>query len=118
MEAVAGRSTIPGAGLGLFATRAYKRGDFVTVYSGVVSRRAPSGDRVLDLAPPYSVDGIEPCRHPAGRGDLVNHAPGRPNCRYAIVDSRMRLAAVIATRRVAAGDEFFTSYGPHYCFGA
>ena len=113
-------SRIGGAGDGLFATREYKRGDLITYYSGCHTDAQPEGDRVLDVSARLSIDAAGPCAHPNAAGDKINHhaIETRRNCRYTFNPSRvrnpMRLAAVVATRRIRPGDEFYLSYGSTY----
>jgi hypothetical protein len=120
MTAQSRRSTLPDAGNGLYADRAYAKGQRVAYYSGTYSDdRFLEGDRVLQLTARISVDGDGPCRSACNRGDLINHAPSQANCRFAWCTEsprRLRLAVVQTTRAVAPGEEFFIDYGPFFQF--
>jgi hypothetical protein len=118
MRARAAPSTIPGAGLGLFAERPYRAREFVTYYTGVHPDDPDrEGDRVLSVTARRCVDAADgtPCRSEDGRGDYVNHHadPARRNCRY-VWDRTVKAVKVVTTRRVPQHAEFFADYGPWF----
>lgn len=119
MGAIVKESTIPGAGMGLFAERAYSKGEMVVHYSGTY-RDDPTaeGDRVIQIDRKWSVDADGPCTHPRNRGDLVNHGGKlNSNCKYAFFKSpRLRMVCVVATRDIQEGEEFLADYGPWFAF--
>lgn len=120
MTARPGTSTIPYAGKGLFADRDYKRGEFITYYSGTYSDNpALEGDRVLAITARISVNGSGKCRMKACRGDLINHSEdaSQRNCAYRLLDSKLYIVGMVATRSVRCGQEFLTNYGPYFSFG-
>ena len=62
MEAKMRRSTLPGAGRGLFADRRYARGEHVAYYTGTYTDHPIEGDRVLEITSQLSIDGGGRCR--------------------------------------------------------
>ena len=135
-------SAIPGAGRGLFATRAFAKGELVTAYDGPVihylpmdqlPRRYQTHARVLAHRA-YTVIGNHPAAHLGedgyGGGALTNHAPrpGMVNAEYSWVDSErnrpggggtvfnpfQRLLVIKATKAIKAGEEVLCSYGETY----
>jgi hypothetical protein len=108
-----GRSTIPGAGLGVLATRALPKhtrllyaGDLVPLAS-----ERDGGPYFLELTKRTAVDAA---RTNAGDGRWVNDPRGsgkRANCKFAVHRGR---ASVQTTRALAAGEELLVSYGGGY----
>lgn len=122
-----GPSTIPGAGLGLFATRTYERctrqgGCPIAEFGGEVRTTAEfaanqsdyglvlSGDRVLDGRRTNS--GLARYANDKRPGD-----PGYPNVKTMIREKRDGNGATINLRpgrRIEAGEEIFVPYGDSY----
>lgn len=114
-------SLIPDAGLGLFSTKHYKRGDIITFYSGAHVTHRPEGDRVLDPCARFSVVGEGACADvQRAPGSIVNHhvVPSARNCRYAYVPSArenpLHLVQIVATKSIQTNNEFYISYGSAY----
>lgn len=116
MQAYAAPSKIAGAGKGLFAAHALKRGEFITIYSGTVSQQPLSGSRVLDFGRGWCVDAKSACTHKLARGDLINHQKEKQNCRYKYLNSTLHLISVVATRPVLKDEELYSNYGPYFQF--
>ena len=118
MTAYGARSTIRGAGKGLFSDRNYAKGERVTFYSGTYSDDPNlEGDRVIEITKKLSIDGGGKCRIECSRGDLINHDPDRANCRYAwspVGPKKLKLVHIITMRDVRSGEEFFIDYGPYF----
>lgn len=120
------RSTIPGAGMGLFATRAFKKGERIGKYTGEVLTledvvRRYGSDRatapyVVQASPSVFIDAA--AHRPAVA--YVNHNRDECNCEYisahrggnALV-SRFGVD-VLATRDIEPGEELFANYGSQY----
>lgn len=98
------------AGLGLFATRPYKRGEIIIEYTGrVVSKEEEYTSRskyLFEVRRGKTIDG-KPRWNIAG---YINHSC-RPNCEPVLRKGRI----FIKTRRaVRAGEEFTYDYGEEY----
>lgn len=129
-------STLPNAGMGLFATRDYSRGSRVTFLDGEVLTRgaflARHGDDSDRLAP-YAIEATHQtyidaadetlCAYP---GRYANHGDSRDCNALFIVDSVCRASrgarpyrvSIKARRAIAAGDEIFVNYGADYWRGS
>lgn len=98
------------AGLGLFATRSYKRGDFVIEYVGrVVSKEEEYTSRskyLFEVRRGKTIDG-KPRWNIAG---YINHSC-RPNCEPILRKGRIFIRA---RRAIRPGDEFTYDYGEEY----
>lgn len=112
-------SRIPGAGSGLFATRAHRAGTAICVYRGRVLRTAEAvrlpreeKDYLMRLGPQVYVDARSP---DSCLARFVNDAQ-RADRQNAYFDKRPdeRLAVVVALRDIAAGEEIYASYGRWY----
>ncbi len=117
-------STIPGAGVGLFAARPYGRREYITYMSGELVSRAEAAARAArgagtHLKPVWPlaecIDGVTGATARPGDGgaSLVNDArdPARTNTFW---DRRDGVLYLRAARDVAAGEELFVSYGRGY----
>ena len=117
-------ASVRGHGLGLFTTRAFRRGEILADYSGdyVVGR----GD---DVGGPYFLNlrvrggaAIDAARTNSGDGRWANDARGvrLSDGRKARANSIMatqpgtRVVKLRATRDITAGEEIFVSYGAAY----
>lgn len=122
-------SRIPGAGDGLFAAAAIKRGERVAELGGelVFEARIPRADRGYIFAAPacakadlWPFDALD-ARRVGGRGSKINFAPrqlngadtGFQNARGREMCQRPYIYFE-ATRDIAEGEEILTSYGPDY----
>lgn len=99
------------AGLGLFAARAFKKGDFIIEYTGEVitndeaDRRG--GKYLFTLNDTEVIDGKM-------RGNVaryINHSC-RPNCEAVVEDEEHVM--VYAKRRIEPGEELTYHYGKEY----
>jgi len=119
-DVVVKTSRLPGAGLGLFAVRAFAVGELVCEYTGTVldsaARSLEDKSYLMRLGEGVFVD---------ARTHYDVHARYINDCRDKRVhnvsfDKRPseRRALVVASRPIAAGDELYASYGPLYWLGA
>jgi len=123
------RSTIPLAGMGLFAERDFARGDHIADYTGdqlIIRRDGDGGPYCLALTQREAIDAA---RTNSGYGRWANDPrdPGRggeqqrrrPNAEF-VLNPASRTGRLRATRAIRAGDEVFVSYGAQYwrTFGA
>ncbi|CAH6420208.1 Hypothetical protein UVM_LOCUS79 [uncultured virus] len=111
------KSTIAGAGRGLFAERDYERGELVTFYDGRVLTNGQSSrsDSVylLEYNATYVIDGESGYR---GLGRHINSPAGtgrRTNVEF-VKDARRMRCLVQSKRRIRKGEEFLVAYGPSY----
>jgi len=111
-------STIPDAGLGLFATKTYKKGDYICIYGGEYVNQGRGGEYVLELNGKLCVDAQDPSSyHYLDLGRNVNHQsdPKLVNTKYKIRDVGSQPVAFIeATKSILPGEELFVNYGPVY----
>ena len=119
-DVVVKTSRLPGAGLGLFAVRAFAVGDLVCEYTGTVldsaARSLEDKSYLMRLGEGVFVD---------ARTHYEVHARYINDCRDKRVhnvsfDKRPseQRALVVASRPIAAGQELYASYGPLYWLGA
>lgn len=98
------------AGLGLFATRLYKKGERVIEYVGrTVSQEEATTSRskyLFEISAKKTIDG-KPKINTAG---YINHAC-RPNCESDIVAGRVFINAI---KNILPGEEFTYDYGKEY----
>jgi hypothetical protein len=113
------KSTVLGAGLGLFkAKRDIRAGEVLTDYTGdyvpVSDDTDFGGSRyVLELTERLAIDAA---RTNAAPGRLVNDARGsgrRPNARFSC-NQRAKTATVRSTKTIKAGEEILVSYGASF----
>ena len=100
------------AGLGLFATTSFAKGDTVIEYIGetISTEEADrrGGKYLAVLNDDWVIDGKE-------RGNVaryINHSC-KPNCYYELNEEETRIFA-IAKRKIAPGDELTVHYGKEY----
>ena len=119
-DVVVKTSRLPGAGLGLFAVRAFAVGELVCEYTGTVldsaARSLEDKSYLMKLGQGVFVD---------ARTHYEVHARYINDCRDKRVhnvsfDKRPseQRALVVASRPIAAGDELYASYGQLYWLGA
>lgn len=111
------KSTIPGAGLGLFSKMAIRKGDTIGPYTGKIltdaqANRAPYVNSLYLVwvckdcwiygEPPY-----------ANYTRYINHDDRRPNAEL-ITSSRWKKARIAALRNIRPGEEIFFDYGESY----
>lgn len=98
-------STIPGAGLGVFARIDLPAGATLEVI-GVLVRRESVSDRCTHFADCHKFRVGDKLLIPVGYGGLVNHS-AEPNLEKRIEGERVFLRAL---RPIAAGEELFFRY--------
>ena len=110
-------SGINGAGLGLFTSRPFKKGEHITSYSGdYAALRGPRDGGAYDL---------EITKHRAIRAARTNTAPGRwlndargnselTNNTEFVMDRNRGTGRLRATRNIPAGAELLVPYGASY----
>ena len=109
------KSTIPGAGFGIVATRPLPVGTRV-LYSGDIMPLHGDGDGgayYLQLTRDRAVDAA---RTNAGDGRWLNdprNTGKRGNCKF-VADHRRKQGAIVTTRPIDAGDELLVPYGASY----
>jgi SET domain-containing protein len=97
------------SGRGLFATKSFRRGDFVCEYRGKLYRRdyEPSANRYLvEVNGHWTLDGSTM----KNIGRWVNHSC-RPNAKMIIKGRRVFYRAL---RKIKPGEEVFIHYGDEY----
>ncbi len=98
------------AGLGMFATKPFKKGEFVIEYVGrVVSKEEAFTSRskyLFEINKNKTIDG-KPRVNPAG---YLNHSC-RPNCETDVKKGRILIEA---RRNIKAGEELTWDYGEEY----
>jgi len=101
-------STIPGAGLGLFAVKPIRRGDFIAYYTGrLIVNRDSVADRSTHFADGHKFNiGDDRLLIPCGYGGMANHSD-KPNMLRVVIGNRVCLRAV---RTIRAGEELFHRY--------
>jgi len=99
------RSTIPGAGAGLFARIALRAGDRLAVI-GVRVRRGSAADRYTAFADEYKLRAGDDLIIPCGAAALANHSP-QPNLRKVVDGDDVFLELL---RDVGAGEELCFEY--------
>jgi uncharacterized protein len=100
------------AGLGLFATTAYKKGDLVTEYTGQIISEAEANRRggkyLFELNDHWTIDG----KARSNLARYINHSC-RPNC-YPELNADETKVFIYAKKNIAAGDELTYHYGKNY----
>ena len=110
------RSSLVGAGMGLFAARDINRGDHIADYTGdelVLNHDGVGGPYALGLTRRSAIDAA---RTNTGYGRWANDPRGGnagPNSEFVLNPAR-RTGRLRATRNIAKGDEILVSYGPAY----
>lgn len=109
-------STIPGAGLGLFAEVAFEEDDSLGAYTGelitdddLAAGRFSGSDYLLAVTNRHLIAGEGPR---ANHTRYINHST-RPNA-LLIVSTRWKTARFVATRHIEPGEEIFFDYGELY----
>ena len=113
-------STIPNAGLGLFATIEFKKNDFVDFYTGEIifdTNKLPTDTMYLfyNEKGKFYIDGKN-----GNSIKYINHQEaGRCNCAYKyykLPDLNIYYPIVVCLKDVAVGQELFCDYGKYYNF--
>lgn len=106
-------STIPGAGLGLFATREFKRGEIICPYTGVLQptqKKPDDSDKyLLQLSSKNSISAADPAK--SGVGRFANTGGKKNNARLSVSS---KAANIKATKKIAAGAEILVPYGSSF----
>ena len=108
-------STVPGAGLGLFATKDFRPSDKIAAYTGEQLTRAAIDERYGDERGEYVL-----CRD--SKRCIDSRATNSSAARYANDsrgtdfrnNSRFKALRLEASRRIRPGDEIFVAYGREY----
>lgn len=100
------------AGLGLFATQPFKRGDFIIEYTGELISTTEAdrrgGKYLFVVSDEKTIDG-------KGRSNIaryVNHSCA-PNAEAELDEDELRVR-IYAKRKIQPGDEIFYDYGKEY----
>ncbi|HPI31066.1 MAG TPA: SET domain-containing protein [Bacteroidales bacterium] len=118
-------SQIPGSGLGLWATKDFKKGDVIVKYDGdkislkECERRNQNQDGYGGYYLTLSKNRIIDAQHTLwAMGRYANDAAGlnrikglRNNAKYQLIK---REAFIVASRNIKAGEEILVSYGRSY----
>ena len=119
-DVVVKTSRLPGAGLGLFAVRAFAVGELVCEYTGTVldsaARSLEDKSYLMRLGEGIFIDART---HYEVHARYINDSRDKRvhNVSFDKRPSEQR-ALVVASRPIAAGDELYASYGPLYWLGA
>lgn len=114
-------SSIPGAGFGLFATRDYDQGDFVTRYGGVEIteedhiKNHHRSEYVIRTRSGALIDAVVVLHPLKEKGRWINDARGTKflnNCFW--YERNRGLLFVLTLSPVKMGEEFFIDYGDKY----
>jgi hypothetical protein len=103
------KSSIPNAGLGLFATKEFKRGELIVPYTGVLvaTKKVDDSDKyLLQLTSKTSITAQDPAV--SGVGRFCNTGGKRNNARFSVT---ARSASIKATKKILAGAEILVPYG-------
>jgi SET domain-containing protein len=100
------------AGLGLFASAPFKKGDLVIEYTGEVisdeEAQRRGGKYLFELNDQWTIDGK--ARHNVAR--YINHSC-RPNCEPQLNDDETHVF-IYAKRKITPGEELTYNYGTDY----
>lgn len=123
-----GKSTIPGAGFGVFATQDFKKKDFITKYSGKIYNTAslediPESDYIIfnENRRKRINNQIDANTSNGQVGRYINdfnattkrsNEQSRYNTRFTARSEREM--QVVAARDIVAGEELFIDYGREY----
>ena len=106
-------STIPNAGRGLFASEAFGRGAYITLYDGeTITRKEALKRRLTHMAGREGVvvDGLKEPIRGRGGGSFANGTALTRDANASIV-AWLGLLVLRARRDIAAGEEILVSYG-------
>lgn len=113
------QSTIPGAGLGLFALKEFKSGDIITPYHGDLIDKEQMDDRYGEGLAPFAIEinrnTFIDSACSRGTGSFINTNPGHNNARFSVYSGRAGhppSATIKATKRILPDQEIFVDYGP------
>jgi hypothetical protein len=121
-----GTSTIPDAGMGVFACEfcaddrvVIPEGDVVCPYVGEVLNLVELDARYGDTTAPYALrisdDVVIDAACHRGVGAMINHSAEHPNTEF-VINADVLDVDIVATRDILAGEELFVNYGAEYCF--
>ena len=114
-----GPSTIPEAGRGLFARRAFRKGEVICPYGGQlisvdeVERRYP-GDTLAPYVEQISDTEYRDAACVRGLGSMANGMARRADCNAETFVRRDRTPWLRAFKPIPEGTEIFNHYGPEY----
>lgn len=107
------KSTVSRAGLGLFATRRFRKGEIIDEYKGKIetliknNKSYKYGYKLLDNSVINSLKSTD-CFSRYINDGMSNR---RNNCYFVEISGRVYVKAI---KEINAGEEFFVSYGPKY----
>ena len=125
-------STIPQAGVGLFADNGsdnnsvvFKKGDIIILYRGQMINKRELKKRYSRYTAPYCIQIDEPndLNDPVyidaalkrGLGSLINHKPHKnANCEFISDGGSVDYAEIVAIKDIKNGTELFVDYGNEY----
>ena len=121
-------STIRGAGLGLFASRAFATRSYITGYHGeLIDKKiarlcVERGVGTHIISRHHGLDALDGLETPATRGiaagSFVNHHPTSPNSEFILtgpnINNPPTIKVLQATCPISEGQEIFVSYGKDY----
>ena len=114
------KSTIRGAGDGLFALKRFKKGDRIAPYTGerinAATKHARYGRSKNDVGPyvaQMSKNDFIDAACTRGTGGYANSKPGDNNAKLA-TNLRKHTVSVKATKNIPVGQEVFVAYGSNY----
>jgi SET domain-containing protein len=113
-------STIPNAGLGLFACKYFNRDDIIAPYNGELLTKQELNDRYGRTDGDYAPYGLRmsenkfmDCACERGVASYANANPNNNNAKFA-VDNTRNTVNLRATRPIRVGEEIFVYYGNTY----
>lgn len=117
------KSSIPGAGMGLYTTIPRRKNRMVAPYTGEYVTKPQNnfgGDYVISLnsppnAPPYKY--VDARKTTDGAGRFANNArrsDQKTNNSHLSANANSRDAKVVASRNIPAGSEILAKYGAQY----
>lgn len=100
------------AGLGLFATTAFKKGDEIIEYSGETISTATADERGGKYLATLNEDWVIDGKDRNNKARYINHCC-KPNSYYELNEAETRIFA-IAKRAIKPGEEITVHYGKDY----
>lgn len=111
------KSTIPGAGKGLFARRDYKKGEFVTEYGGYLVEKSKveesNSDYLFRDHWGYTWDSEKVKDQLREKGRWINDDFKDGNV-FWVSREKGRPPKIYTRRKIKKGEEFFINYGDEY----
>ena len=112
-----GKSTIPGAGRGLFTARDFKKGEKIALYTGdVIEGDVDDANESAYIFASKNNINIDAARRNTATGRMINAPRGTnrgTNVEFKI-NPRTAEVTIKATRNLRKGEEVLVGYGPQY----